>query len=279
MKLTVPPIAAQAREHDKAFQLAFQAARESRGRLVTVRPHRSFTPLKMTPWLIAQAVVLPLVFCALLFWARPMVFEWWRACILFWSDGLGLPFVRLGQAGAAGQAAGMLSGGTADSPQPGFVHLMLAAAATLALLGLSLRMKGASLPLKYPLRIVCVVQAVALAYFWWVPSGFPYSISRHSEELMTIGYAVMLATPIMLAIGYYILNVAVHTKIFRTLAILAFLAVLVPHQVLAQAFLLQHLSVVVMPVLYICMGAVFDAMVFVALYSWAVSDVSPEAAH
>ncbi len=32
-----------------------------------------------------------------------------------------------------------------------------------------------------------------------------------------------------------------------------------------------------MPVPYICFGAVFDALVFVALYSWAVSNAPVDA--
>ena len=40
---------------------------------------------------------------------------------------------------------------------------------------------------------------------------------------------------------------------------------------------MQHLSVLFMPVLYICFGAVFDALVFVALYSWAVSNAPVDA--
>ena len=143
----------------------------------------------------------------------------------------------------------------------------------LSLLGLllSLYMKNAMFPLKYPLRILSVLQLITLAYFWWTPSSFPYSIARHSEEIMTIGYVVMLATPVMLAMGYYILNQGLAGKIFHTLLILAFLAVMVPHQVLAQAFLMQHFSVLFMPIFYICFGAVFDTLVFVALYSWVVS--------
>ena len=89
---------------------------------------------------------------------------------------------------------------------------------------------------------------------------------------MTIGYTVMLATPVMFAVGYYILNQSLFIKLFHTVLILGFFAILVPHQVLAEAFIMQHLSVLFMPVLYICFGAVFDALVFVALYSWVASN-------
>lgn len=267
----------QALAHDRLFHASFAAAREARARRVKVRPHRAITPLNVTPWLLIQAVVLPLVLCGLLFWGKPLLIDFWRDCILFWSSGLNLPFTLSTRLNEAGQYALLLSGGGDDKPLPGRTTLWVTSVVTLLAFALSFWMKGRQLPLKYPLRIVAVVQLVALAYFWLSPADFPYSIARHSEELMTIGYVVMLSTPVMLAMGYYILNQSLLVKLFHTALILLFLGILIPHQVLAQAFIMQHLSVLFMPVLYICFGAVFDALVFVALYSWAVSNAPEDA--
>ena len=131
--------------------------------------------------------------------------------------------------------------------------------------------------MKYPIRIVSVVQLIAVVYFWLTPTSFPYSVARHSEELMTIGFVVMLASPVMLSVGYYILNQSLWLKLLHTALILAFFTIMIPHQVVAQALIMQYLSVLFMPLLYLCFGAVFDALVFVALYSWAVSN-APEKA-
>lgn len=268
----------EVREQDQIFRAAFAAAKDGRARLVTVRPHRAITPLKVTPYLLVQAVVLPILMCALLIWAKPMLLDFWRDCILFWSGGLNLPFGLSTRLNEAGQFALVLAnGGPESSPNPSATTLLVTTLVTLVIFVLSLRMHDAGLPLKYPLRIVCVVQLVTLAYFWLNPSDFPYSIARHSEELMTIGYVVMLTTPVMLGVGYYILNQGLVIKLFHTALILLFFVLMVPHQVLAQAFILQHLSVLFMPVLYICFGAVFDALVFVALYSWAVSNAPRDA--
>lgn len=266
-----------AREQERLFNTSFSAAREARARQVLVRPHRSITPLKVTPWLLAQAVVLPLILCALVYYGKPWLFDFWRDCILFWSSGLDMPFTLTNQLNDAGQYAMQLSSGPDDRPLPSRTILLVTAVVTLLALALSVRMKNAQLPLKYPVRIVGVIQLVTVVYFWLSPQAFPYSIARHSEELMTIGYVVMLATPVMLAMGYYILNQSLSIKLFHTALILGFFAIMIPHQVLAQAFIMQHLSVLFMPVLYICMGAVFDALVFVALYSWAVSSAPPDA--
>jgi hypothetical protein len=261
----------EAREHDRLFHTSFSMVKEARARNVKVRPHRAITPLKVTPWLLTQAIVLPVLLCGLLLWAKPLLLEFWRNCILFWSAGLSLPFGLSTRLNEAGQYALALSNVSEDALMPSTTTLLVTTVVTLVGFVFSMRMRDAALPLKFPLRIVCVVQLITLAYFWLTPSAFPYSVARHSEELMTIGYVVMLATPLMLGVGYYILNQSLLVKLFHTALILLFFAVMIPHQVLAQAFIMQHLSVLFMPVLYICFGAVFDALVFVALYSWAVS--------
>ena len=277
MRSAIHSIADRTREDDRVFHASVAAARQIRARHVKVRPHRAITSLKVTPYLLAQTVLLPLIVCGLLVWGEPLLLNFWRACILFWSGGLDIPFRISTQLDSAGQHAFRLTGGLNDKPLPGPTTLLVTAAATVAVFMLSLRMKNAKLPLKYPLWIICFVQGFALLYFWLTPSTFPYSIAQQCEELMTVGYVVMLATPVMLAMGYYILNQHVAIKVFHTVLILLFLALLVPHQVLAQALIMQQFSVLFMPVLYICFGAVFDALVFIALYSWAVSDVPANA--
>ena len=251
MRSSTHSIADQSREHDRIFHASFSAARQIRARHVKVRPHRAITPLKVTPYLLAQTIMLPLVMCGLLLWGKPLLLDFWRSCILFWSSGLDLPFST--------------------------TTLLVTTAITLAVLALSLGLKNAKLPLRYPIWIICFVLGMSLLYFWLTPSTYPYSIAHHCEELMTIGFVVMMATPFMLAMGYYILNQHLAIKVFHSVLILLFLAVMVPHQVLAQALIMQQFSVLFMPVLYICFGAVFDALVFVALYSWAVSDVPANA--
>lgn len=270
-------VADQAREHDRVFHATFSAARQARASRVKARPHRAMSLLKVTPYLLAQTAILPLVLCGLLFWEMPLLFEFWRSCVLFWSGALDLSFSLSSQLNDAGQYTLRLSSGPERAPMPGTTTMAVTAVVTLMAFVLSLRLKNAKLPLKYPLRIVSVIQAVTLIYFWLAPSAFPYSIARHSEELMTIGFVVMLATPLMLTVGYYILNQRLWIKLFHTALILLFFAIMVPHQVLMQAFIMQHLSVLFMPVLYICFGAVFDALIFVGLYSWVISKAPADA--
>ena len=104
----------EAQAHDREFHAIFSAARQARTRL-SIRPHRAITPLSVTSYLMSQAIVLPIVLCGLIVWFKPVLFDFWRQCIFFWSSGLHLPFslsTRINEAGQYGlQLSGDLDGG------------------------------------------------------------------------------------------------------------------------------------------------------------------------
>lgn len=87
----------------------------------------------------------------------------------------------------------------------------------------------------------------------------------------------MLIAPVMLDMGYYILNLSLWSKILNPVLILGFLMLMIPFQILAQAIRGQHFSIFFMPVLYICFGVMFDTLMFVALYCWIASNVPDNA--
>jgi hypothetical protein len=126
-------------------------------------------------------------------------------------------------------------------------------------------------------RALCVVQATAVLVFALAPSLFTYTIPGHMQAMLKAGYDLMLAEPALLALGYGILRIPALHRMFHPALVLGYFALLVPHQAVLHALVLQHLSVLFMPLLYLCFGVVFDVMVFVALYSWLVSRVPADA--
>ena len=155
----------------------------------------------------------------------------------------------------------------------------LAAVVVVVAWGLSLRLRGRWLPAQYLVRVLCVVQALALLYFWFAPMPFPHQLLSHAVDLLDAGYLLMLSIPVLMALGYYPLQISWQAKVVHTLLILMFFGIMVPQQALVHLLILQHLSVVFMPVLYLCFGALFDMMVFVALYAWAASTAPLSATH
>ena len=262
----------ESRAYDKGFHAAFSAVKAARARHVMIRPHRSITSLKLTHYLLAHALVLPVVLYGLLLWAKPLLFDFWRNCIIFWSKGLNLPFSLSALLNDSNQFGLVWSSKLEGGQMPGTTNLMLTTVVTVAVFALSFQMKKAMLPIKYLVRMLCMVQIISLIYFWLTPARPLHRIAQHSEELMAIGYVVMLVTPVILAVGYYILNQSLLSKLFYTAIILLFLVIMVPHQVLVQALIMENFSALFMPVLFICFGAVFDALVLIALYSWVASN-------
>ena len=276
MTSTTKNEALQIKARDKEFYATFAAAKKARTRIVT-RPHRSLSPLATTPALRIQALLIPTILCGLIWIGKPLIFDFWRQCILFWSAILDVPFTLATILNKSGQYGLQFPGDLDGAQFPSQTTMVVTALVTTIGFLATFAMKRVTFPLKYPLRIICVIQFATLAYFWWTPDTFPYNIARHSEELMTIGFVVILITPVMLAMGYYILKLSLWRKILNTAVILFFFMALIPHQVLAQAMFMQQFSIVFMPILYICLGAVLDTLMFVALYSWIASNVPKDA--
>ena len=71
-------VSSEAKEHDRDFHAAFLAVKQARSQHVEIRPHRAITPLKVTPYLLAQALILPIALCAALLWGKPQILDFWR---------------------------------------------------------------------------------------------------------------------------------------------------------------------------------------------------------
>ncbi|GAA4028270.1 hypothetical protein GCM10022212_28050 [Actimicrobium antarcticum] len=259
------------RLRDAAFDAAAVAIRDARKRHAGAHQHRALHRVTATPYLIAQAILLPLLFCAVLLFAEPYLMGFWRDCIVFWLTRLDVPLHVLHQTSTIDGLHFEWSNSAAGTYMPSFTMMLGSALVTLLVFFFTGSMSNKSLPLKYLIRIVCVVQGIALLFFWFAPSQFPYTIPDHMRNIISIGYMLMLAIPVMLAIGYYLLHLSLPIKIIHTVFILSYFMLMIPHKVVLHTLILYKMSLLYMPVLYICLGAVFDVLLFVALYSWAVS--------
>ena len=261
-----------ASNRDAAFASARFTLERAHKRQTQARPHRAINHLTMDPYLLLQASLLPALFCGLLVWAQPNLFEFWREFILVWGQYLDLPLAASTGTAVATKLGLSMQSGNAVSYLPSGWTLLITTIISLAAFAASFRMNGRMFPLKYLVRILCVVQGYALLFFWLQPSRYPYNISNHANELAHMGYVLLLDIPVMLALGYYVLNIGLSVKIFHTALILLYFVILVPFQIIAHVLMLQHGSLLFMPVLYICFGTLFDMLIFVALYSWAASN-------
>jgi hypothetical protein len=229
--------------------------------------HRALRSVRLTAADVLHAVAIGAFLVGLLTWAESTLMGWWHDLMLFWAGHLGIPLYR------ADEDPGLFAWRPASGDSQGVTPAVATGTATvmLALLASTFWMKDALTPLKCLVRTLCGLQLTALLYFMFVPALFPYTVAGHLQSMLNTGYGVMIAMAVLLALGYCVLHIPLHQKRLHPALVLAYFAVMVPHVTVLHALVLQHLSVLFMPILYLCFGIVFDVMVFVALYSWLAS--------
>ena len=266
-------------------EAAFAPARQIQAQAQTEHrlgsPHRSIQRLIPGPRLLLQMTLLPLALSGLALAAQTWLYAFWQAYLLAWAGWLHLPLkLRTGADPASDRPLGHGLGlvwtpGDASWALSLSSGVWLGAALCLLAWLVSGRWPGKALPIKYLVRVVVVVQAVAVAYFWWAPDALPHSVLDHLGDVLDTGDVLIVAIPVLLGLGYFALNISLWVKLRSAVLLMGYFVLMVPHQALVHLVVLQHLSVAFMPVLYICFGALFDMMVFVALYAWIVSLAPP----
>jgi hypothetical protein len=251
-----------------AVRQARERLRDARAHSDPAGQHRALRHGRLRPGALLQSAAMAAATVAALAWQKAAVFGAWQAVILFWSGVLGIPLVA-GPAGTLAWAA------TAPSLVPQPEAMLLATAGVLALWVAAARLRDALTPLRYLVRALCAVQLSALAVFLVAPALFAHDVPGHVHAILEAGYMLMLATPVLLAAGFALLPIGAAARFAQPVLVIAYFGLVVPHQAVFHAWLVQHLSIVVMPLLYLAFGIVFDVLLFVALYGWMASRVPP----
>jgi hypothetical protein len=225
---------------------------------------------KTMQWLVFSA--LPM---GLLAWLQPWLMSFWQWLFTAWSPVLALSVsTRLNADRSAIAWTALADGSFAPSNASLLWSLSAIAALWLASAFFSDRFR----PLRTSLRALCLIHLSACVFFIWMPASFPYSISKHLQAQMEMGYCFMWVTPAMLALGWSLFKVPVYQKLLFPCLVLAYFALMLPHKLLLQAWMLEHWSILFMPMLFLCFGSLLDLWIFVAVYAWLASRVPAQAA-
>ena len=259
-----------AERRDPGLRTMLAALEGARARHARVRPHRALVSLNAAPYLV-QALLLPALFCGLLLRFEPEIVALWREVILALAGPLQLPLSANVREAGWGEVLVAWRYLETDTVLPGSRVLALNALGTAVVFAATFAMRAAHLPFKYFLRILCAVHASASACCAWAPAPFPYGIPEHVLALTGGGYILLMTIPPMLAMGYYVLRLPLAMKLLHSALILAYFLAWIPLQAVLHVTLLAHLTVLYMPLLYFCFGALLNVLLFVALYAWAAS--------
>jgi hypothetical protein len=165
----------------------------------------------------------------------------------------------------------------AQAAAPGRTGWWVALVVTALVVGASFLLRNAYLPLGYALRFAAAIQTTALVFFAVAPASFPYDLPSYISGMMLIGAVLIGIVPLVLALTFYVIDVAWSRKVALTALIMAHLLVMVPLQYALQSAIIVHLSLIVLPLAFVLFGLLPEIMVLIALYGWGMSWPSPRA--
>lgn len=250
--------------------LAELRVRGSRGGVIG--EHRAMVSGRLTPSRILSMVVVPLLLSALVLLAFRPLGRGWRLLYERLVPRLGLP----GEVGVATVALGDLFSFeiphlTTTAPLPGVSHFWIVGGICALVLAVSLLLPARFTPLRYYLRFSTLVQLTAVLAFAWRPDSFPYALPEYTLGFIQAGCAVLFLIPLVLGLTYFPFDIALWRKVLLVAMTVGHVAVLLPLQVLLHAYLVHHLSLLVLPTMFFLWGLLLEVFVFVAFYGWGMS--------
>lgn len=99
----------------------------------------------------------------------------------------------------------------------------------------------------------------------------PYTLQEHTLPLSIFNLGLLLCLPIVMAATHYIVERNLERRILATVLIAGFLIFSLPFKLAAHLSLLQFLSPLAMPSLFLVFGPALDILCVSALYAWAVT--------
>jgi len=127
------------------------------------------------------------------------------------------------------------------------------------------------LPLRYVLRLLAFFQAGAQIFFGLWPRAFPYDGAGYVHGMLIAQLMLIALVPVVLGFTYYVLDFGVARKALLTVLTMLHMLVLVPLQYVVHAYVIHHLSLLYMPLVFFVFGLTVNVLVFVSFYSWGVS--------
>lgn len=154
---------------------------------------------------------------------------------------------------------------------PDFLTLWIGGLVTILLFLATFFIPRQYLPIIYLIRIAVFFHACAQVFFAFVPISFPYGASGYIHGVLIATLALISLLPIILGFTFYVFDFRLIKKIIFSLILMTYLCVLIPLQYMAHAFVMYHLSLLFLPILFFVFGLPLNVMIFMGFYSWGAS--------
>jgi len=236
-----------------------------------IRMHRALRKLTLSPSILMAVILLPFLFDMILWINLDAITGAWADIFNFCIDKLHL-------AGQVSYAGVKLLRHKMLMPYPDLMagppllmtvwgNGMMAA----LLLLLSNFMPTRTMPFAYLLRAGLLIQISSSLYFFFNPDHPPHDLVPYITGALTFGVYLLFFISPLLALVYYIFDIAFWRKCIITALILIYFIIALPFQYMLHAYIISSWSMIFMPVLYLLFGVLLDTLMFVCWYSGAMS--------
>jgi hypothetical protein len=238
--------------------------------MATSFPHRAVRKHGIVWPVLVRDLVLTMVITWLVWWALFDIAHFWVTQLNFWMLKTGL----VGRADVTAATGYTLIAGFAVSAPtllPTMSTWWLTALACGALWGYSIWLPRERLPLIYFVRLLVLVQASSLVFFYAWPQSLPTTVANFLTDVFRQSAGLMLLMPTLFALTLYLFALPWWAKYGATVAALFFMVLFVPLQVACDAWILQMGGILFMPTLYLFFGLLPQVVALTGVYSFALS--------
>lgn len=127
------------------------------------------------------------------------------------------------------------------------------------------------LPLGYLLWGASLIVLMSAAMFYWAPQSFQHSIATHVHTGLEFAFILIFFAPLILSFSFLVFDHGLVKKLIGTTLVIGSLIIVAPYQYLLHVVVIEQFSLIVMPLMHVLFGLLFDVAVFVAVYAWVVS--------
>ena len=248
--------------------------RGSAGR--AIKMHRAMRTMELQRGDILSAFLLPVIFDAMLALFTPTLIEFWHNVVAWWVSWLGYDVA----VGARMTDLGPVDiwfpniefAVSAPTPLIWWVTLIITVVTWLVTLVIP---RDRYLPLIYLLRALVLLQWSALAFFGFFPASIPTEMHSYMSSGLASAYILIMLVPWIHGLTFYVFDFGIARKVLLTVITLAYLMIFAPLQYTLHAVILNSLSVLFLPMLYILMGTFLNIYLFISFYGWGMSWLPP----
>jgi hypothetical protein len=236
-----------------------------------IAPHRTLITIPLSWVDVVAAAALTIVFTVFAFVAAPVVFDLWRWIFTHGSDALGLgPAARLVEVPTA-ILSGTVPALSVPAPAPGLLALGLSLVAIVALEIVARAVATRALPLAYALRAIAIVLASSVLVFALGARPPSLELGEFARTMIKVSAGIWLFVPLGYGLTLFLLDISWPRKAALIAMAMTHLALFIPVQQLVMLYLVQHLTLVIVPLWFVFGSVIPLIAVLIALYSWGAS--------